>query len=545
VKRLQAKKTFVVVRTSDNRLLTSEFAHHSVAMKGDCPKHLSDLMPLPTKWRPANHKLDRESGQAWIFHVKPASAGYPNAVFALKRLKNPSRKARFVRELAVMTALHDMGIQVVPAIFDSDLDTINPYYVIEWCEDGSLEERVQNGHYLKAPIAGVDHLIELANGLHQVHKAGVAHRDLKPSNVLLSRTDLWLVDFGLCLEADSCESRQTAEMEAVGSRLYIAPENESGINEEVDQRPADFYAFGKIVWAILAGRQPPARERHRDPEWRLEQLTANPQYEFLRALLDRLITSDPRMRLNDWSHVVNELMALKSVLQGKNRLAPPNSSTALASNLDKVAELSIVRDQLAREKEIQSRRQWSETLVNTLKQEAGEIQTELDELTKRSGNALRFAVTRYERMARHMRVSALMDRLRGLDLEGDGVVSREEQAPVAFIVHSPGDLIPVPVFTLAVIVLTQPNALWFFRVPFMYWPPEHVDMHVPEWLLPIAFKMVGPLPFFLEQTIEEAKAFVGETASIFLDMVEIYSAQAANGHGKNLLCPQGWPTPLG
>src|SRR6185503_2369685 len=103
-------------------------------------------------------------------------------------------------------------------------------------------------------------LIKLARAVQIVHKVGFAHRDLKPANILLDGDKILLADFELVLQVDDeAPDRLTGAAEVIGSRFYLAPENESGVNDDVDQRPSDFYAFGKIVWALLAGQRPPAR----------------------------------------------------------------------------------------------------------------------------------------------------------------------------------------------------------------------------------------------------------------------------------------------
>jgi hypothetical protein len=55
-----------------------------------------------------------------------------------------------------------------------------------------------------------------------------------------------------CPGRGTCQ-RLTETAEQIGSRFYIAPENERGFNPEVDQRPADLHAFGKLAWVLLSG----------------------------------------------------------------------------------------------------------------------------------------------------------------------------------------------------------------------------------------------------------------------------------------------------
>ena len=117
-----------------------------------------------------------------------------------------------------------------------------------------------------------------------------------------SGRSLLLADFGLALsvEEQHDEPRLTDSAEAVGSRLYIAPENESGFNPDVDQRPADCYAFAKLAWALLAGKDPPARELQTEHQHRLATTAGAPELSRLDALFTQLLILDPRARLNDW-----------------------------------------------------------------------------------------------------------------------------------------------------------------------------------------------------------------------------------------------------
>ena len=259
-------------------------------------------MTLPRGWKPVEGMRTRESGQAYVYPVRRDG---DQRVYALKRLRNDKRAARFKREIVTMRALHAAGLPI-PEIVECDDEAGTPFFVMPWFHDGTLEGRVEDGAFARDLDSGLTFLIGLAEALAQVHEV-VAHRDLKPANVLLEGDRGFLTDFGLCLSAVDGDPRLTAEDEAVGSRFYIAPENENGLNEDLDQRPADFYAFGKIAWVVLAGRRPLAREDHTLPENRLSVLHDDIRLQPLDALLADMTSRELRKRLVDWVPVVQIL----------------------------------------------------------------------------------------------------------------------------------------------------------------------------------------------------------------------------------------------
>lgn len=75
---------------------------------------------LPAEWLPYNEIAPIESGQAHVFPVLRQRGD--SAVYALKRLKNPARTDRFMREVASMRALASQGVPV-PDVIEQDVVT--------------------------------------------------------------------------------------------------------------------------------------------------------------------------------------------------------------------------------------------------------------------------------------------------------------------------------------------------------------------------------------------------------------------------------------
>ena len=96
-------------------------------------------------------------------------------------------------------------------------------------------------------------LRQLANALDALHSIGIIHRDLKPENVLVTRDGrVVLMDFGIIVELRR-PLDQAAGQGAMGTPVYMAPEQVVGSPASV---AADWYAFGVMLYEALTGRAP-------------------------------------------------------------------------------------------------------------------------------------------------------------------------------------------------------------------------------------------------------------------------------------------------
>ncbi len=96
---------------------------------------------------------------------------------------------------------------------------------------------------------------EAAEAVAHAHEQQVIHRDLKPSNLMIDDEGrIQVLDFGLARKLES-ESALTRSGEAVGTPLYMAPEQMSGVRAAVGPQ-ADVYSLGAVLFEVLAGRPP-------------------------------------------------------------------------------------------------------------------------------------------------------------------------------------------------------------------------------------------------------------------------------------------------
>ena len=172
---------------------------------------------------------------------------------------DPTFRERFDREAKAIAALqhphictlHDVGHQDGVA-----------YLVLEYLDGQTLAERLTRG---ALPIdQALTYAIQIADALDKAHRAGIVHRDLKPGNVMVTKSGVKLLDFGLAktrvggagvaggLSQLPTEQGLTAHGTILGTFQYMAPEQLEG--KDADAR-TDIFAFGAVVYEMVTGRK--------------------------------------------------------------------------------------------------------------------------------------------------------------------------------------------------------------------------------------------------------------------------------------------------
>lgn len=171
---------------------------------------------------------------------------------AVKFLLNidSKRYTRFKDEVLVVTGRLERSPRVVPILEHSLPDVVGatefPWYVMP--RASTLRDALKGqdwGFRLEA-------LLELAEGLAELHAQDVAHRDIKPENLFLLEGTYRFGDFGIAAFPE--RSGITEDDEPMGPAGYMAPEMMRNASD-ADARLADVYSFAKTVWAILANQK--------------------------------------------------------------------------------------------------------------------------------------------------------------------------------------------------------------------------------------------------------------------------------------------------
>jgi Tol biopolymer transport system component len=171
---------------------------------------------------------------------------------------DPALRERFEREARTVAALNHPHICTLHDIGNQDG---TDYLVLEYLDGQTLADRLTKG---ALPLdQALTIAIQVADALDKAHRKGIVHRDLKPANVMLTKSGVKLLDFGLAKVqpagavaemsvAATMTSPLTAQGTIVGTLHYMAPEQVEG--KDTDAR-SDIFSLGAILYEMTTGKR--------------------------------------------------------------------------------------------------------------------------------------------------------------------------------------------------------------------------------------------------------------------------------------------------
>jgi len=166
-------------------------------------------------------------------------------------------RQRFEREARAISALNHPNICT---LYDVGSEGATAYLVMELLDGETLAEVIARG---ALPLdRALRYAIEIATALDRAHRQGIIHRDLKPGNVMITKSGVKLLDFGLARvqaparshDATTMLSPATSAGMILGTLEYMSPEQLEGAID-IDAR-TDIFSFGCILYEMLTGKRP-------------------------------------------------------------------------------------------------------------------------------------------------------------------------------------------------------------------------------------------------------------------------------------------------
>jgi eukaryotic-like serine/threonine-protein kinase len=230
-----------------------------------------------------------EGGMGQVFRAVDTRLGRAIAV----KITREQFSAWFEREARAISALNHPNI--------CTLHDVGPnFLVMELVEGETLAARLKNG---PLPIqTALLYGSQITAALVEAHSKGITHRDLKPGNIMLGKSGVKVLDFGLARSGQ--DETATDRRMIIGTPAYMAPEQREG--KPADAR-TDIFALGCVLYEMLTGSRVGPQLKPIRPR-KLEQI------------VKRCLQEDPGRRWQSAAELQRELAAVTLPARG-TRLA--------------------------------------------------------------------------------------------------------------------------------------------------------------------------------------------------------------------------------
>ncbi|MCZ6766198.1 MAG: serine/threonine-protein kinase, partial [bacterium] len=260
---------------------------------------------------------------------------------------DPERLSRFEREAKAVSSLNHPHICTLHDIGNDDGIR---YMVMELIEGETLQSRLA-----RKPLSfeeALEYAIQIADALACAHAAGVVHRDLKPGNVMITKSGIKLLDFGLAKvqredsgasvdsETPTQQKDLTSQGAVLGTFRYMSPEQLEG--REIDAR-TDIFAFGAVLYEMVTGKK--AFDGASEASLIVAIMDSEPDSITTSKALDWIVRTAIAKEPDDrWSsmHDVKLHLQRLSIVDDPEATRPSPRSSVLAWGVAAVAAMALV-----------------------------------------------------------------------------------------------------------------------------------------------------------------------------------------------------------
>lgn len=199
-------------------------------------------MPLTPGTRLGPYEILAPIGSGGMGEVYKARDTRLDRIVAVK-VSNEEFSERFESEARAIAALNHPNI--------CQLYDVGPNYLVMELIEGSP---------LKGPLPldrALKYAAQICDALDAAHKRGITHRDLKPANILVTKTGVKLLDFGIARQSRPLQETEatqalTQQGAIIGTLYYMSPEQLQ--SKEADAR-SDIFSFGLVLYEMLTGKR--------------------------------------------------------------------------------------------------------------------------------------------------------------------------------------------------------------------------------------------------------------------------------------------------
>jgi serine/threonine protein kinase/tetratricopeptide (TPR) repeat protein len=228
------------------------------------------------------YRVERKLGEGGMGEVYRAVDTRLGRAVAIK-IAQKQFIERFEREARAISSLNHPH---VCTLYD-----VGPnYLVMELVEGETIAARLKGG---PLPVkTALLYASQIMAALAEAHEKGIIHRDLKPGNIMIAKSGIKVLDFGLAKSGH--DETVTASHMVLGTPAYMAPEQREG--KPADAR-SDIYSFGCVLYEMVTGARVSAQRK---------QIGSRK----IERIVSRCLEEDSRRRWHSAVELARELLAV-------------------------------------------------------------------------------------------------------------------------------------------------------------------------------------------------------------------------------------------
>jgi serine/threonine protein kinase len=224
-------------------------------------------------------------------------------------------KADIISEVNILRKIRNKNIVEAYGYFEEN-NTI--YSVMEFIDGIDLNKFLKNRPPFTQEEAK-DLLLQISNGIKEIHSLNILHRDIKPSNIMRTRDGVYkIIDF--TTNKTYVDNKMTT-VTAFQSPIYTPPEL-SGTKRSIIGKFSDIYSIGMTICRTLAEDEeifPNITDRLIDDSEFQNILKNLPIDNKFRAVLKKMTAINPEDRYQSLEEVEKDLLGKKRVDRTKER----------------------------------------------------------------------------------------------------------------------------------------------------------------------------------------------------------------------------------
>ena len=238
------------------------------------------------------------------------TVGTQSKLKLVERLQN-----KFLEEAGALYSMQHQNIVRVTDVFE---ENGTAYYVMDYVDGESLQQKVKNEGALSETIA-LKYIRQIADALKYVHGLNRLHLDIKPGNIMVNSMDnAILIDFGASKQYDEVDGENTSTL--LGKTPGYAPIEQMGNRVQTFSAATDIYALGATLYKIITGETPADATEIADDEDALKPISNNVSLEVRNTIMKSL-----EVRRKDRQQNIDEFLSMLG--QSTSKEESVNNST--------------------------------------------------------------------------------------------------------------------------------------------------------------------------------------------------------------------------